>query len=104
MRWGRFGWGLVTVAAMRVVDPLQAAGARDGHAVVDIQLPSPVTDAIVLLGWSGADVPPIVVVDRKSGGGMTRVNVSFAFDVRAFTASICTPAPLYSSPCDSTNP
>jgi hypothetical protein len=80
MRWVRFGWGLVTVAAMRVVDPLQAAGARDGHAVVDIQLPSPVTHAIMLLGWSGADVPHIVVVDRKPPDATDTVEAWVRFD------------------------
>ena len=81
MGWVRLAWILVAIAAMRVGDLVQAAGARDGHAVVDIQLPSPLTDAIMLLGWSGTDVPHIVVVDRKPPDATDTVEAWVRFDL-----------------------
>src|SRR5262245_50458036 len=59
-----WGWMFATIVAIGVLQPLKAARTSEGPQP-RLALPKVVTEAIMLLGWSGDEVPPIVIVDRK---------------------------------------
>ena len=63
---GRTRWLFVIAAvALIVAQRLQAACVFSRLVGPDAALPKAVTDAIMLLGWSGDDVPPIVMVAQR---------------------------------------
>jgi hypothetical protein len=78
MRRAQRGWGLAAIVAMTVAQPLAATSNR--HLGNEGQLPKPLTDAITLLGWSGSDVPRIVVVDRPPPDATVTVEAWVRFD------------------------
>jgi hypothetical protein len=67
-RRARQGWGLAAILAVSVPQ------------VTDGQLPKPLTDALTLLGWSGGDVPRIVVVDQRPPDATVSVDAWVRFD------------------------
>jgi hypothetical protein len=79
MRRAQRGWGLAAIVVMSASQPL-AAAARSGLPSDEGQLPKPLTDAITLLGWSGGDVPRIVVVDRPPPDATVTVDAWVRFD------------------------